>query len=245
MSVSPPSSVTKTSPCWCGFIVPASTLTSGSNFRRVTRRPRAWSSRPIDEEVIPFPRADATPPVTKMYLVTAASPALPASPCVPPVRPSPAARLHGAVHYPPVYTPAGAPGQGWPGRSPATPGQLGLQNAVEGGADQPHQFRRLHGALHNDAVPGLDGIAHLPVHGQPGVLRRRGQFDRPRVVAAEDDRPRVERVGADRSDDDDLQPRVKKRPARRERVGGRTGRRRDHQPGGGGTGPGVGVCPAG
>src|SRR5579884_3037892 len=69
MSVSAPSSVTNTSPCWNGFIVPASTLTYGSNLRSVTRQPRLLSSRPSDAEVMPFPSADVTPPVTKMYLV--------------------------------------------------------------------------------------------------------------------------------------------------------------------------------
>src|ERR1700756_671740 len=66
-SVSAPSSVTKTSPCWNGLIVPGSTLRYGSNFWSWTRRPRALSSRPSDAATIPFPRADTTPPVTKTY----------------------------------------------------------------------------------------------------------------------------------------------------------------------------------
>src|SRR5215469_11610294 len=66
-SVSAPSSVTKTSPCWNGLIVPGSTLRYGSNFWSWTRRPRAFSSRPSDAATIPFPRADTTPPVTKTY----------------------------------------------------------------------------------------------------------------------------------------------------------------------------------
>src|SRR5579862_9342479 len=66
-SVSAPSSVTKTSPCWNGLIVPGSTLRYGSNFWSWTRRPRALSSRPSDAATIPFPRAETTPPVTKTY----------------------------------------------------------------------------------------------------------------------------------------------------------------------------------
>src|SRR5438105_7294510 len=67
-SVSAPSSVTNTSPCWNGLIVPGSTLRYGSNFCSCTFRPRALRSRPSDAATIPFPRADTTPPVTKTYL---------------------------------------------------------------------------------------------------------------------------------------------------------------------------------
>src|ERR1700741_511212 len=66
-SVSAPSSVTKTSPCWNGLIVPGSTLRYGSNFWSWTRRPRAFSRRPSDAATIPFPSAETTPPVTKTY----------------------------------------------------------------------------------------------------------------------------------------------------------------------------------
>src|SRR2546430_3392229 len=66
-SVSAPSSVTKTSPCWNGLIVPGSTFRYGSNFWSWMRRPRALSSRPSDAATIPFPSADTTPPVTKTY----------------------------------------------------------------------------------------------------------------------------------------------------------------------------------
>src|SRR5215831_1591818 len=66
-SVSAPSSVTKTSPCWNGLIVPGSTLRYGSNFWSWTRSPRALSRRPSEAATIPFPRADTTPPVTKTY----------------------------------------------------------------------------------------------------------------------------------------------------------------------------------
>src|SRR5262249_51257099 len=66
-SVSAPSSVTKTSPCWNGLIVPGSTLRYGSNFWSCTRNPRAFSSRPSDAATIPLPSADTTPPVTKTY----------------------------------------------------------------------------------------------------------------------------------------------------------------------------------
>src|SRR5262245_65934035 len=68
-SVSAPSSVTNTSPCWNGLIVPGSTLRYGSNFCICTLRPRAVSSRPSDAAVIPFPSDETTPPVTKTYLV--------------------------------------------------------------------------------------------------------------------------------------------------------------------------------
>src|SRR5437879_929091 len=66
-SVSAPSSVTKTSPCWNGLIVPGSTFRYGSNFWSWTRRPRALSSRPSDAATMPFPSADTTPPVTNTY----------------------------------------------------------------------------------------------------------------------------------------------------------------------------------
>src|SRR5579884_216278 len=66
-SVSAPSSVTKTSPCWNGLIVPGSTLRYGSNFCSCTRRPRALRSRPSDAATMPFPSAETTPPVTKTY----------------------------------------------------------------------------------------------------------------------------------------------------------------------------------
>src|SRR5436189_4036745 len=67
-SVSAPSSVTNTSPCWNGLIVPGSTLRYGSNFWACTCRPRAFSSRPSEAATIPFPSAETTPPVTKTYL---------------------------------------------------------------------------------------------------------------------------------------------------------------------------------
>src|SRR5437773_7548267 len=66
-SVSAPSSVTNTSPCWNGLIVPGSTFRYGSNFWSRTRRPRAFRSRPSDAATIPLPSADTTPPVTKTY----------------------------------------------------------------------------------------------------------------------------------------------------------------------------------
>src|SRR3954451_22174605 len=68
-SVSAPSSVTKTSPCWKGFIVPGSTFRYGSSFCIVTDRPRARRRWPRLEAVSPLPSEDATPPVTKMCLV--------------------------------------------------------------------------------------------------------------------------------------------------------------------------------
>src|ERR1035437_5668807 len=68
-SVSAPSSVTKTSPCWNGFIVPGSTLRYGSSFCMVTLSPRATSKEPRLDAVRPLPKEDTTPPVTKMCLV--------------------------------------------------------------------------------------------------------------------------------------------------------------------------------
>src|SRR3954452_8435522 len=67
-SVSAPSSVTKTSPCWNGDIVPGSTFRYGSNFCSCTFNPRAFSRRPSDAATIPLPSAETTPPVTKTYL---------------------------------------------------------------------------------------------------------------------------------------------------------------------------------
>src|SRR5207342_1672473 len=69
-SVSAPSSVTNTSPCWNGLIVPGSTFRYGSNFCALTERPRAFRSRPSDAATIPFPSADTTPPVTNTNLAT-------------------------------------------------------------------------------------------------------------------------------------------------------------------------------
>src|SRR6059036_1989429 len=67
-SVSAPSSVTKTSPCWKGDIVPGSTFRYGSNFWSVTLSPRLSSRQPIEAAARPLPRDETTPPVTKMYL---------------------------------------------------------------------------------------------------------------------------------------------------------------------------------
>src|SRR5688572_30906216 len=68
-SVSAPSSVTNTSLCWNGLIVPGSTLRYGSNFCACTFRPRAFRRRPSDAATMPLPSAETTPPVTKTYLV--------------------------------------------------------------------------------------------------------------------------------------------------------------------------------
>src|SRR6478609_9987007 len=68
-SVSAPSFVTKTSPCWNGFIVPGSTLRYGSSFCIVTVRPRALRRLPRLDAVRPFPSEEATPPVTNTCLV--------------------------------------------------------------------------------------------------------------------------------------------------------------------------------
>src|SRR3954452_24085755 len=68
-SVSAPSSVTNTSPCWKGLIVPGSTLMYGSNFWSATDSPRARSRCPIEAQAMPLPSAETTPPVTKMKRV--------------------------------------------------------------------------------------------------------------------------------------------------------------------------------
>jgi hypothetical protein len=39
----------------------------GSSFWRVTERPRALRMFPIEADVIPLPREETTPPVTKTY----------------------------------------------------------------------------------------------------------------------------------------------------------------------------------
>src|SRR5215469_15450213 len=68
MSVSPPSSVTNTSPCWKGLIVPGSTLMYGSSLRRVTLMPRDSRIAAREAAAIPFPREETTPPDTNTYL---------------------------------------------------------------------------------------------------------------------------------------------------------------------------------
>src|SRR5712691_11808511 len=66
-SVSAPSSVTNTSPCWNGLIVPGSTFRYGSHFCRVTLKPRLSRRQPVEEAATPFPSEETTPPVTKIY----------------------------------------------------------------------------------------------------------------------------------------------------------------------------------
>src|SRR5205809_3575630 len=48
-------------------MVPGSTLMYGSSLRIETWRPRAFSSRPTLAAVMPLPREEVTPPVTKTY----------------------------------------------------------------------------------------------------------------------------------------------------------------------------------
>src|SRR5262245_6159981 len=67
-SVSAPSSVTNTSPCWKGLIVPGSTLMYGSSLRRVTLMPRDSRIAAREAAAIPFPREETTPPDTNTYL---------------------------------------------------------------------------------------------------------------------------------------------------------------------------------
>src|SRR6185503_3302586 len=69
-SVSAPSSVTNTSPCWKGDIVPGSTLMYGSSLTRETLILRDSRIAAREAAAIPFPREETTPPVTKTYLVT-------------------------------------------------------------------------------------------------------------------------------------------------------------------------------
>src|SRR6478735_8373323 len=51
-------------------MVPGSTFRYGSSFCIVTRSPRATSRLPREEAVNPLPSEEATPPVTKMCLVS-------------------------------------------------------------------------------------------------------------------------------------------------------------------------------
>src|SRR3954466_4240606 len=67
-SVSAPSSVTNTSPCWNGDIVPGSTLMYGSSLMLVTRMLRDSRIAAREAAAIPLPREETTPPVTKTYL---------------------------------------------------------------------------------------------------------------------------------------------------------------------------------
>src|SRR5882672_2812932 len=67
-SVSAPSSVTKTSPCWKGLIVPGSTLMYGSSLRSVTLMPRDSRIAAREAAAIPFPKEETTPPDTNTYL---------------------------------------------------------------------------------------------------------------------------------------------------------------------------------
>lgn len=51
--------------------MPGSMFMYGSNFWMVMLYPLAWRSLPIDDDMIPLPSEDATPPVTNMYFVSA------------------------------------------------------------------------------------------------------------------------------------------------------------------------------
>src|SRR4249920_832396 len=68
-SVSAPSSVTNTSPCWNGLMVPGSTLMYGSSLMLVTRMLRDSRIAAREAAAMPFPSEETTPPVTKTYLV--------------------------------------------------------------------------------------------------------------------------------------------------------------------------------
>src|SRR5579862_2287565 len=54
-------------------MVPGSTFRYGSNFIRLTFKPRLSSRHPIDAAASPLPKEDTTPPVTKMYFADIAS----------------------------------------------------------------------------------------------------------------------------------------------------------------------------
>src|SRR5574344_1304597 len=68
-SVSAPSSVTYTSPCWYGLMFPASTLMYGSHFIIAIFKPLHSRRLPIALEATPFPKLEQTPLVTKIYLL--------------------------------------------------------------------------------------------------------------------------------------------------------------------------------
>src|SRR5215207_5591558 len=104
-SVSAPASVTKTSPCRNGFIVPGSTLRYGSNFCIETRKPRATSSLPRLAAVRPLPSQEATPPVTKRCLVNLTRG---------PTGLQPIARPAPTTNDPPSRKPEGAPSSDQP-----------------------------------------------------------------------------------------------------------------------------------
>src|SRR6478735_12311097 len=151
-SVSAPSSVTNTSPCWNGFIVPGSTLRYGSSFCMVTRRPRARRRCPRLLAVSPLPSEEATPPVTKMCLVCCATGLQSMS------------RAVGARHIGPdgVASPVAAT-RALPGRPDGAP-------QLPGGA-----------AVGDDEnAPGHGGSQDRERHGDPGVRPR--PLDEPRAA---------------------------------------------------------------
>src|SRR5450756_3102484 len=55
-------------------MVPGSTLMYGSSLRTETEMPRALSRRPMLAAVMPFPREEVTPPVTKTYFAMGRAP---------------------------------------------------------------------------------------------------------------------------------------------------------------------------
>src|SRR6476661_1058008 len=70
-SVSAPSSVTNTSPCWNGLMVPGSTFRYGSSFTIEILMPRVSRIAAREAAAMPLPREETTPPVTKQNLVIA------------------------------------------------------------------------------------------------------------------------------------------------------------------------------
>src|SRR5579862_961047 len=180
MSVSAPSSVTKTSPCWNGFIVPASTLTYGSNFSALTRHPRLLSRRPSEADVMPFPSAEATPPVTKMYLVCCC-----VIGCVPPQSTASSGRVL------PVRP-----------SSFAAPRQLRAQQPIEARAPEADEARPARRPRHPHDIFRLERFALLAVDRQHGRRAGRLDADRDRLVAGKHDGAGVQRVRADRGEHD-------------------------------------------
>src|SRR5918997_583089 len=167
-SVSAPSSVTKTSPCWNGFIVPGSTFRYGSSFCMETLSPRATRRLPRLEAVSPLPSEEATPPVTKRCLVSFARG---------PTGLQPISDLGTATATRPdrAHVPR-------PGRCSAGPGEVrvlgeqGLDHVVLGrpggglppaGGGPPTALGRVvgqlpHGARRRHPVPGRDQDPGLP-----------------------------------------------------------------------------------
>src|SRR5437660_6460535 len=185
----------------------------GSSFCIVTERPRHLSSRPRDEAVRPFPRLDATPPVTKMCLAKALPPDSPGfRPCPRCQRDRPIPRLPGGARV--TQTNLARPSDSFGGwRSGRLDRQTRPHPAVEAA------FEVLHlGVAHLGQAPAGQGGAgpgaavehdrRLP--GQPAVdlhlQHPPGDRVGTRYLAL------AELVGFADVDDDDLLPALEARP---------------------------------